>query len=366
MQFNLRSPMLGSIILALIFLMLIPITEWPDAYTNILRSSDGLKFYPPNATYLLKIMGHLESIRGEENTFFKEAYKFFPQNKLFLANLSRLPLVICMILISHSLAKKKGEYALPLTPPLVFSLCNPSQESVAIFILLCAFLIMVRHKYISTLLCILSVTIDRSMAPNAAFLILINISPYVRLLLSSPKSILLIAFILIFITQRYQAVDIFSIPYFSQFELLGITHWEVKYNADFGKNNLYALAASVMGLYGWMSIRPFPFWIYYPVIAIFFMLGFKKSDWSRRGLFLALLLVSYLTMWLLPPVSQARYYPLLTISAWSIIFSGVEDLKLNPAKFHIFILASTCAGCFFALLKNLYPNFLLLSIQLNT
>lgn len=344
--------MLGSIILALIFLILIPITEWPDAYTNILRSSDGLKFYPPNATYLLKTIEHLESIRGEENIFFKDAYKFVPQVNLFLANLSRVPLVVCMILISYSLAKKWREYDLPLTPPLVFSLCNPSQESVAIFTLLCAFFIMVRHKYISTLLCILSVTIDRSMAPNAAFLILINILPYARLVLSSPKWILLVAFILIFLTQRYQAIDIFSAPYFSKFELLGITHWDVKYNADFGKNNIYALAASVMGLYGWMSIRPFPYWIYYPVVAIFFMLGFKKSDWSRRGLFLALLLVSYLTIWLLPPVSQARYYPLLTISFWSIITLGVGDLKLNPAKFHIFILVSTCTGCCVALLKN--------------
>lgn len=338
-----------AIVFALAFAVLIPITEWPDAITNISRSADGSKFYP---THALEILSMIDQPKNIQFTFFSDKLLYTPKLEYLIANFIRLPIVLLMIIVLCKLAQKSNDYILPLAPPLVFSLCSPSQESIAVFILLSAFFISGRDKVITALLCMLSVTLDRSMAPNAFFLALITISPHLRLLATSPKWAIPISFILIFLTQKYHAIHIFNNAHFSELSFLGISHWDVAYNSSAGKYNLYALASSLMGLYGSMSIRPFPFWLYYPAIAFLFILGFLSSSWSRRSMFLSLLLISYMTMWLLPPISQARYYPLLALSFWSIIFSGIEFIKMSPIKIYVAIFFSTVAGCLAGLLES--------------
>lgn len=347
--FSLNSSTKGMIALALIFIALIPITEWPDAVTNIARSADGFKFYP---THAIDILSNIGSQNGTKYNFFNDQFHYDPKLEYFLLNLIRLPIVILMIIVLCGLAQNNHDCILPLAPPLVFSLCSPSQEALAIFILVSAFFIPSRHKIITVLLCMLSIYLDRSMAPNACFLALITISTHLRLLAHSPKWIIPISIILVFLTQKYSAIDISNRIDVHQFNILGISQFDIEYNSAFGKKNLHALASSLMGLYGSMSIRPFPFWLYYQAIILLFIFGFLNSDWSKRSFFLSLLLISYLTMWLLPPVSQARYYPLLTISFWGLIFSGIKFIKINPVKIYMAIIVSTILGCLTALLKN--------------
>jgi hypothetical protein len=347
--FSLTPPSKAMIVLALIFIVLIPITEWPDAVTNISRSADGLKFYPTHATDILVSIG---SQSDAQYNFFNDQFLFSPKLEYFLFNLIRLPIITLMVIVICGLAQKNHDFILPLAPPLVFSLCSPSQEAIAIFILVSAFFIPSKHKVIIVLLCMLSIYVDRSMAPNACFLALITISSHLRLLAHSPKWVIPISVIVVFLTQKYAAIDISNSVDFHQFNLLGISQFDIESNSDFGKNNLYALASSLMGLYGSMSIRPFPLWLYYPVIILLFIFGFLKSDWSRRSFFLSLLIISYITLWLLPPVSQARYYPLLTLSFWGIIFSGIKFFKINPIKIYMAIIVSTFLGCLTAIFKN--------------
>lgn len=345
--------MQSSMILALIFIALTPITEWPDATVNISRAADGINFYPPNSAHLNNL---IEKAEQRAHFFFADDYKFNPKINYYWINFERLPIIILMILVIYSLKKIVQEQIMPLAPPLIFSLCNPGQEAIATFFLVCAFLISSKEKILTVLLCIVSIILDRSMVPSAAFIILITISPFLNFVTHSPKWLIPILLILVCITQKYSALEVINFFDAYEYNILGISGWEIRYSADYGKNNLFALTTSLMGLYGWMSTRPYPFWLYYASVGILFIIGFTKSNWSTRSFFMSVFFVSYLTMWLLPPISQARYYPILIIAFWGLVISGAQAIKINLTKVYTMIILSTCIGCLVALFKNYTPE----------
>jgi hypothetical protein len=78
------------------------------------------------------------------------------------------------------------------------------------------------------------------------------------------------------------------------------------------------------GLYGWMSLRPFPWPVYYSIIIFFFIYGFYKSDRYKKILFVLFLFSSLITLKIIPPVSQARYFPILTLLYWESVLTGVK------------------------------------------
>ncbi len=108
-----------------------------------------------------------------------------------------------------------------------------------------------------------------------------------------------------------------------------------------------------MGLYGWMSIRPFPFFLYYPVISLLFLVGFLSSPAPRQSFFAALLLLSFLVLWIIPTLAQARYYPLLALVFWGMVVSGAQKMKIHPVWLFVFVLLATAAGCGLTLVNML-------------
>jgi hypothetical protein len=334
----------------MIFMALIPITEWPDSYENISRAAYGLKSYPLNAAYLNEIIADRNPLT--DRFFFGDLYFFKPKLDYYLSNIERLPIVLGMLATLYFGASKNKSKELPFTPPLVFAICAPSQEAIAIFILTLAFVLSEYRKTAPIILCGIALALDRSMLPEATFLLLILIFPFFRRLVLSPRSVITAMLFLAFFCNYFKASEIFSIHPFDQIKIMGISHWDIEYFADSGKNNIKALATSIMGLYGWMSIRPYPFWIYYCLIGSLFAIGFIRVSWSTRSFFCSLFIPSYIVMWLIPTLSQARYYPLLTIVFWSITFFGAQSIKFSKSALSIFILLSTFIGCVVALFIN--------------
>jgi hypothetical protein len=134
---------------------------------------------------------------------------------------------------------------------------------------------------------------------------------------------------------------IFFIFYFLLYDILEfykIFNKDIIYNKQFGQNNYLALLFSLSGLYGWMSLRPFPWPAYYSIIIIFFIYGFYKSDRYKKILFVLFIFSSLITLEIIPSVGQARYFPILTLLYWESVLTGVKHIF---GRIDIFILTIT-------------------------
>lgn len=335
--------LLFACVLALIFGLLIPITEWPDAMDHLSRKATQQTIYPPDLSSLLASLP--TPILNGEHRFFADHYMYQPQSRYFLVNLERLPFVLTAIVALYLLASKVDIELLLFCPPLIFSLAAPSQEVIAIYILLVAAIISHKHVTAAVLLAVLSIAIDRSMAPSAAFLVLYAAVPLFRAIVLERKAVAIAGVLLLIGASLVSPLDLISGADNTSRLILGLTVEDIRDGAQHGGQKFLALAASTMGLYGWMSIRPFPLWIYYPAIMLLFAVGFLASQPSQQSLFLALLLLSCGVLWLMPPLSQARYFPLLTVVFWGIVLRGALAVKIKPIALYILVIMASAAGC---------------------
>lgn len=337
-----------SCILAVAFIALIPISEWPDAWDHIARRLADQTYYPPG---ILSDYANIPApVLNGEHVFFGDHYMYRPLGAYFWANSERLPFVVMALLVLYWLASKVENAHLLFCPPIIFALAGPSQEAIAICVLLVA--VVIRHKYKvgAALLAVVSLLIDRSMAPSAAFFLLYAGLPSVRAIVLNFRVMMVIGVLLIVVSNLISPLDLIGGLDNKAKLILGLTVEDVRNATQYGGQKYLALASSVMGLYGWMSIRPFPFWIYYPLIMLFFLLGFLTSQRPQQSLFLALLTLTVIVLWLMPTLSQARYYPLLALSFWEMVISGVRVAKINPSIIFVFVIAASVAGCIVSLL----------------
>lgn len=338
-------------VLAVLFALLVPITEWPDAMDHIALRISEKTIYPPD---IFASFSYLQNpLLNGEHSFFADHYKYRPFLGYFLANLERLTFVLALIAWLYLLASKIGDGLLLFCPPLIFSLMAPSQEVVAIAVLLTAAIVAHKYAVCAVLLAALSTVIDRSMAPNGIFLALyVALSPF-RSVVQDRRLVFLAGGMLILAASLTTPLDFIGAADNDNKLVFGLTVEDIRNSAGLGQQKFLALAASTMGLFGWLSIRPFPFFIYYPVIIFLFIAGFISSDPPRQGVFIALFVLSYLVLWLIPTLAQARYYPLLTLGFWSMVVSGVRAMKISRAVFYFFVALTTGAGCGVSLLNAL-------------
>jgi hypothetical protein len=338
-----------SCLLAVTFIALVPVVEWPDAWDHITRRLEQQTYYPPDI-----FSGYVNlpaPLLNGEHIFFGDHYMYRPLGAYFWANLERLPIVVMTLFALYWLASKVENAHLLFCPPIIFALAGPSQEAIAICLLLIA--VVIRHKYkvAAALLAVLSLLIDRSMAPSATFFFLFVAVPSVGAIALNFRVMMVIVVLLIVGTNLISPLDLIGDSDNKTKLILGLTVEDVRDAAQHGGQKYLALAGSVMGLYGWMSIRPFPFWIYYPLIMLLFSVGFLTSQRARQSLFIALVTLTAVVIWLMPTLSQARYYPLLSLSFWAMVISGARAVKFNPVFIFMFVIASSAAGCLVSLLS---------------
>lgn len=336
-------------VLAVIFALLVPVTEWPDAMDHIARRLAEQTIYPPDI--FSSFVGLQKPVLNGEHSVFADHYMYRPFSGYFGINLERLLVVLALIGGLHLLATKTNSGLLLFCPPLIYSLVAPSQEVVAIAILLAAAVISRKCAAGAVLLTALSVAIDRSMVPNAAFLALYAVVSPFRSVVTDRRVVLLAGLLLLITTSLVSPLDLIGVVDNKTRLVFGFTVEDIRDGAEHGRHKFLALAASTMGLYGWLSIRPFPFLIYYPVIILLFTVGFVSSQPPRQSIFIALFLLSYLVLWLIPSLAQARYYPLLTLAFWSMVISGAQAIKISLIAFYGFVTLTTAAGCVVSLLN---------------
>jgi hypothetical protein len=338
-----------SCLLAVTFLALVPVVEWPDALDHIARRVAQQTYYPPDIFSIYASLP-VPALNGE-HIFFGDHYMYRPLVAYFGVNLERLPIVVMAILGLYWLASKVEKAHLLFCPPIIYAWAGPSQEAVAIFLLVVAVVIWHKHEVVAALLALLSLLIDRSMAPSAAFFLLYAALPSFRAMVLNVRVMMVIGALLIVGANLISPLDLIGAADNKTKLILGLTVEDVRDSAQHGGRKYLALAASTMGLYGWMSIRPFPFWIYYPVITLLFVVGFLTSQRAQQSLFIALLALTGLVLWLMPTLSQARYYPLLALSFWGMVISGAQAARIKPAAVFAFVIAGSAAGCLASLLR---------------
>lgn len=341
-----------SILMAISFLVFLPILEWPDAIDHIERKLIGVAFYPPDGL-LLHVGDTVGAQRTSSGGYFSDSWMFLFNLDLFLINFERLPYVLAIIICLYYAAETFHQKLLLFCPPYIFSLCAPSQEVFALATLVAAFFISDKWPFIGIILALLSTLIDRSMVPNAFFLVAYIAFPFFRQCTEKFLVSSLVLISLIMLTSLISFGQLFSGIHGSEPILYGMSIDDALYTAKYGSHNFLALAASTMGLYGWMSIRPFPFFIYYPTICALFIIGFYCSKPKDKSFFLSVLSVSIVTLWVLPSLSQARYYPLLTLAAWKLLYNGSCRLGIRPLYFYTYVLLATTSGLVLTILNEL-------------
>ncbi len=336
-------------VLIITFTLFVPITEWPDAMEHVSRKVQEQTFYPFDFFVIFENLPY----PNLNNTYivFADEYMYRPVAEYFFINLQRLPIVLGLILGLYLLVRITNGSLLFFCPPLIYSLIAPSQEIFAIFILLAGLVLSYKSKLGAILFAVLSVLIDRSMVPNATFLCLFVVSTPFRAIVTDRKFTVLAGVFMLVVTSFLSPLDLINWTGGDINLFFNITSWDVIAAAEVGQSKLLALTASTMGLYGWLSIRPFPFWIYYPAITLLFAVGFAISKPSVQSVFISLFLVSYLVLWLIPSLGQARYYPLQTLAFWSMVISGVRAVKINLIAFYCLTTLATAIGCFISFYK---------------
>jgi hypothetical protein len=257
--------------------------EWPDSDFHIARVLKHESIYPLNLFNFLAELTH--PIRQGDFAYFADKLVYYPDINHFLANLERLPFVLTMTLALYMLSQWYKKGLLVFCPPLIFSLCSPSQEAIALCLLLAAVAISNRHWIAAVLLALLSTTLDRSMVPSASFFILFISVPFFRVVATSPRWLLAMVMIFAGVTYQWSPQEFSSAFYIEILQIFGLDLDDLTRSQKLGAHSHQALIASAMGLYGSMSIRPLPFWLYYSVIGVLFIIGFLVSQTTERCVF---------------------------------------------------------------------------------
>lgn len=361
-RFNLKNielslPLFFSIILSVSFCLLVPILEWPDAIDHIERTFFGLEYYPPEGLFS-SVDQLIDYPSASFGGYFSDGWKYRFDKLLLLINFERLPYVLSFLCILYYFAKNSLNNKFIFAPPVIYSICAPSQEAFSIVLLILALFVSDRYRIVAIIFAILSTIVDRSMVPSAFFLVVYISLPFVKAYFNNIYVCVITLVSLAAFTFCVSFADFLSgLPALSGGDssspiIYGMSIDDALYTARYGNNKFFALVASVLGLYGWMTIRPFPFFIYYPIMLILFVFGTFNAKKEDRGFFTLTLLVTIVTLWIFPSLSQARYYPLLTMSAWGLVYKGSRIFGIKPLLFYSFVTISTVGGLFVSMIKS--------------
>lgn len=312
-----------------LFALLHPVLEWPDAEIHLTNSCQGDGAFPPRG--LLAAVGQdvcsFSFLKPTEDfRFFSNQTSNFDLHTInpiwayiFLPLLC-LPVVFLLIarLGNHDAVGNPFLFA----PPLAFYFANINIEVFGLFMVVAAYFLLRTRPGVALILTFVATAIDRS---HVCSVLTIGLLIFFR----GDKRPVLLAWFLVGVFLLYIArlagllsiLDVLAYV-FNAVPVLGVTGTDIIYNAEFGGRGYAALLASAAGLYGAMSYRP-AFWIVY--YGLFFMLvaiGYRMSSWQEKKVLYIAAAAAMSVMLILPPLSQARYFPIFIISIWSMALKG--------------------------------------------
>lgn len=331
-------------LIMIVFAVLIPVQEWPDTSVHFERKTFYSQFIL-NFSQLLDIP-YPKFLASENFSFFSDTYIYQTYRGDSLINLIKLIFIIPLFLTLNRFSLSLINEKLPFSPPLIFALLIPSLEPFAIALIIISFLYIKSGKiFTGAILGFIATIIDRSMVPSlVGIIILACIYSF-----NDKKKfyILIITSIFLLILFFYNLTLLTQSPMDRILNYYGISQGDINYNVQFGQKNIYALIASLSGLYGWMSLRPFPWFFYYGIIIVCFLIGFIKSSKEKKVQLFIFLIPTMIVLYILPPLSQARYYPILILLYWENILLGTKYI-LKKDEFVLFVITfMTIVGLYF-------------------
>lgn len=310
----------SNYIILLLMVFLIPIQEWPDTndhWNNKIYSKALAAF-----TYIYGIVP--PSFESSLNhSFFSDSLMFFSQWSDHFKNLPKLIFIIPSLYILNILSTSAVNRPLTFAPPFIFSILSVSLEPIAIIVITASYLLLLSKRIMLALfIAFVATLIDRSMVATLSGIIIY--AAYIQF--SIKFRYIFYIFLVLILLVLFSPLGFFENIFFDILNYYGISKQEIAYNNQWGNNNIFALIASLSGLYGWMSIRPGPWILYYSIIIILFIIGFIKVDHEKKIEFLFFLIPTLAVLYILPPLSQARYFPILTLLYWETLLTGAKYL----------------------------------------
>jgi hypothetical protein len=321
--------------LVIVFAVLVPFSEWPDtsqhwhiknSYANLIDIlAQFFKIQDP--TFL----------KTPQLDFFSDTY-FFYSFSFDSINLLKLIFIITIFYFLNLISLKYNKQVLIFSPPYIFSLLSISNEPFSIALITISYIFCLSNKFIfSTVIVFCATLIDRSAVPSLLSILVMII--YINFNLNKLFFLIIFSFFFLFLILNLSLDPLFS--------FYNITIDDFERSSIFGKKKYFSLIASLSGLYGWLTLRPF-FWVlYYIIIIFFFIVGFIKSDHEKKIFFLICFFFSFLTLEFLPSLGQARYYPILTLLYWELIIIGVKNYFKRVDFFIFSVILMTILGLFF-------------------
>jgi hypothetical protein len=327
-----------SYTLVFIFSMLLPFQEWPDA--NIHWERGG--YYVQIIKYVQEIMGILEPdfIYNQEHSAFFSGLWTSEKFRVYSLNLVKIPFVFAIIFFINKISIHSTGSVLIFSPPLIFSLMTISLEPLAIFFTFLSYFLIYQKKILLPIaIGFIATLVDRSMIVN--YLSIIILILYFNL-----KSSLFYKVIFTFILFIFFLFFSNDISYFllDNWSFYGLNGQDILYNKEFGGRNILSLLATISGLYGWVSIRPEPWVFYYLINIILFLIGFFICNNQKKLEFFIFLIPVLVILSILPPVSQARYYPILTLIYWQMVWFGFNFFLKSNLVFCLLFTLMTFSG----------------------
>lgn len=324
------------------FILLIPFEEWPDTNTYFLQRDFLYVEYIKN--YIIFFDLNFPAFTSLNiGNFFQDSYFYEISKDSLLINLSKLPIAIILIYIINIFSYQATSQPIVFSPVFIFSILSISNEPFAITLIVISYLMILSNRLLLPFfIAILAIIFDRSMVVSfaglAIYLIIINIkSQYTKIFVLSIIFAWVIIIGLLIINYNIGILNDFL-------SIFGLTEADLKYNQKFGKQNYAALLASLSGLYGWMSLRPSPWFVYYSIVLIFFIIGFFESDNQYKILLICFIIPTIFTLFILPPMSQARYFPILTLLYWDSVIRGAKKLFGDASILVISLIFMTFLG----------------------
>lgn len=85
----------------------------------------------------------------------------------------------------------------------------------------------------------------------------------------------------------------------------------------------------------------------------FFLVGFIQSNAHERRVLYLCLTAAFAVLILLPPLSQARYYPILILTMWAMAIKGGRWFGISPLTLQVLFFCWTAVSIVSADLKHI-------------
>ncbi len=225
-----------SSMLVILFMILVPIVEWPDAMDHIVRRGADETIYPFDVFSMLSNL--IYPILNGHHEFFADHHIYNFSINYLLINFERLFVVLFFFLVIYILVGKIGCSFSFFCPPLIFSLAAPSQEVLGILMLLLAVISQKKSIFFSVFFSIFAIILDRSMVPNSLFIIIYSISHLFRSLVLSRRFAICFGIILLVAGKIFAPSDVFGLIGESEVTLYGFSVGDLGGLAESGGNKL--------------------------------------------------------------------------------------------------------------------------------